>query len=103
MAIDRAYYDRLGVAGVSATAEIRGLPITVGAVTDGIRSFTTTPYVFSDLDGARSYIGLPANLVSHFLVRLKPGADLERIRQDILANISGIQALTPDEFREQSR
>jgi putative ABC transport system permease protein len=103
VAIDRAYYDRLGVAGVRATAEIRGLPVTVGAVTDGIRSFTTTPYVFSDLDGARSYIGLPANLVSHFLVRLKPGADLERIRQDILANISGIQALTPDEFREQSR
>jgi putative ABC transport system permease protein len=27
----------------------------------------------------------------------------ERVRQDILANISGIQALTPDQFRDQSR
>src|SRR5579872_2078595 len=82
VAIDRGYYDRLGVDEVGATAEIRGMPITVGAVTDGIRSFTTTPYVFTDLEDARSYIGLPANLVSHFLVRLKPGADVEKVRQE---------------------
>jgi putative ABC transport system permease protein len=103
VAIDRSYYDRLGVSGVGATAQIRGLPITVGVVTDGIRSFTTTPYVFTDLDGARSYIGLPASFTSQFLVRLKQKADVEGIRRNILSNISGIQALTPDQFREQSR
>ena len=53
VAIDRSYYDRLGVSGVGATSQIRALPVTVGAVTDGIRSFTTTPYVFSDVRGAR--------------------------------------------------
>jgi putative ABC transport system permease protein len=84
VAIDRTYFDRLGV-------------------TDGIRSFTTTPYVFTDLRGARAYIGLPAGFTSHFLVRLKPESDIERTRQNILSNISGIQALTPDQFREQSR
>jgi putative ABC transport system permease protein len=103
VAIDRSYYDRLGVSGVGATAQIRGLPVTVGAVTDGIRSFTTTPYVFSDLRGAWAYTGLPTSFISHFLVRLKPEADIERTRQNILSNISGIQALTPDQFREQSR
>ena len=104
VAIDRTYFDRLGVSGgVGATAQIRALPVTVGAVTDGIRSFTTTPYVFTDLRGARAYIGLPAGFTSHFLVRLKPEADIERTRQNILSNISGIQALTPNQFREQSR
>jgi len=103
VAVDRSYYGRLGVAGLGATAQIRGLPVTVGAVTDGIRSFTTTPYVFSDLGDARSYIGLPASFISHFLVRLKPKTDIELIRQDIIANISGIQALTPSQFRDQSR
>jgi len=103
VAIDRAYRDRLGVADVGASAEIRGMPVTVGAVTDGIRSFTTTPYVFTDLEDARSYIGLPANLVSHMLVRLKHGADIENVRQDILANVTDVQALTPAEFRERSR
>jgi putative ABC transport system permease protein len=103
VAIDHSYYDRLGVSDVGATAGIRGLPVTVGVVTDGIRSFTTTPYVFTDLGGARSYIGLPASFTSQFLVRLKQKADVEGIRQNILSNISGIQALTPDQFREQSR
>ena len=103
VAIDRSYYDRLGVSGVGATAQIRGLPVTVGAVTDGIRSFTTTPYVFSNLRSARAYIGLPASFASHFLVRLKPGADIEQTRQHIVSSISGIQALTPDQFREESR
>jgi putative ABC transport system permease protein len=101
--IDRSYYDRLGVSGVGATAQIRGLTVTVGAVTDGIRSFTTTPYVFSDLRDAWAYTGLPASFTSHFLVWLKPEADIERIRQNILSSISGIQALTPNQFREQSR
>ena len=103
VAIDRSYYERLGVSGVGATAQIRGLPVTVGAVTDGIRSFTTTPYVFSNLRSARAYIGLPASFASHFLVRLKPGADIEQTRQHIVSSISGIQAPTPDQFREESR
>jgi len=103
VAIDRAYFDRLGVSGVGAATLMRGLPVTVGAVTDGIRSFATTPYVFTDVGAARSYVGLPAAFTSDFLVRLKPGASLELVRQKILSSASGIHALTPDEFREQSR
>jgi putative ABC transport system permease protein len=103
VAIDRSYYDRLGVSGVGTTTQIRGLPVRVSAATEGIRSFTTTPYVFSGLGDARSYIGLPAGFTSHFLVRLMPEADIDRIRQNILSNISAIQVLTPDQFRDQSR
>jgi len=103
VAIDRSYYDRLGVSGVGATTLLRGMPVKVGAITDGIRSFATTPYVFSDLSGARAYIGLPASFTSHFLVRLKPEADIDRVRRNILSSISAIQAFTPDQFREQSR
>jgi putative ABC transport system permease protein len=101
--IDRSYSDQLGVSGVGAIGQIRGQPVTVGALTDGIRSFMTAPYVFVDVDDARSYVGLPASFTSHFVIRLKPGADIERTRQNILSSISGIQALTPDQFRQQSR
>jgi putative ABC transport system permease protein len=106
VAIDRSYYERLGLTGatgVGATSRIRGLPVTVGAITDDIRSFTTTPYVFSGLADARSFIGLPPSFTTHFLVRLKPDADIDRIRQAILSNNSGVQVLTPDQFRDQSR
>jgi putative ABC transport system permease protein len=103
VAVDRSYSDRLAVSGVGTTSRIRGLAVKVGVVTDGIRSFTTTPYVFTDLDGARSYVGLPANFTSYFLVRLKPKSDIEQIRQNILSNMTGIQALTPEQFRQRSR
>jgi len=103
VAIDRSYYNRLGVAGVGTARQIRGQPVTVGAVTDGIRSFTMMPYIFSGIGGARSYIGLPDAFTSYFLVRLRSKGDIERIRHDILANVSGIHALTPDQFRDQSR
>lgn len=103
VAIDRFYAERLGISGLGGSAQIRAQPIVVGAFTEGIRSYTTTPYAFSDLAGARGYLGLPANFTTHFLVRLKPGADLEKTRQGILSGIPGVQALTPDQFREQSR
>jgi len=54
VAIDRSYFDRLGVSAIGSAAEIRGHAIKVAAVTDGIRSFTTTPYVFADLEHART-------------------------------------------------
>jgi putative ABC transport system permease protein len=103
VAVDNSYFHRLGVDGVGSTAEIRGQPVRVAAVTKGIRSFTTTPYVFSDIDHARRYIGLPANKASDFLVRVKPGADIARVQKDIQATIPGVEALTPAEFRDRSR
>jgi putative ABC transport system permease protein len=103
VAIDRSYYDRLGASPIGATRQIRGQPVTVSAVTDGIRSFTTTPYVFANLTDARSYIGLPNVFTSYFLVRLKTKEHIERVRGNILGNISNVQALTSDQFREQSK
>ena len=54
VAVDETYFDRLGITGLGATAEIRDQKVEVTAVTKGIRSFTTTPYVFTTIDRARS-------------------------------------------------
>jgi len=83
VAVDRSYFERLGVSGIGSKANIRGLPVSVAAVSEGIRSFTTTPYVFSDLSQARAYIGIPSTMVSYLLVKLRPGADLEHVRHDL--------------------
>ena len=99
--VDRAYSDQLGVSGAGVTAQIRGQPVTVGAVTDGVRSFTTTPYVFADLDDARAYIGLPPTYQS-FSCSLKPAAESNG-PPELLSNIPSIQALTPDQFDSKAR
>jgi putative ABC transport system permease protein len=103
VAVDRSYFDRLGISGMGATAEIRQQLVRVVAITDGIRSFTTTPYVFMDVDRARAHTGVPLEKATYFLVRLSPDAAIERVRSRLLSNISDVEVLTPAEFRERSR
>jgi len=103
VAVDRTYDKRLGISGIGAKAEIRGRAVHVAALTDGIRSFTTTPYVFVDLKFARGYTGAPRDKASYFLVNLKPDADVAAVRRDLLANISGVEVLTSAQFRDRSR
>jgi len=103
VAADRSYFGRLGISGLNSTAQIRGQDVKVSALTDGIRSFTTTPYVFVDLRRARNYTGIPAQKASHIIVRLAPGADVERVRQGLQAFSTDIEVLTPEQFRDRSR
>jgi putative ABC transport system permease protein len=103
VAVDRTYFDRLGVSGIGSTAEIRAQPVRVAAVTSGIRSFTTTPFVFLDVNRARTYTGVPSGKASYLLVRLTQDADRDRVRQEIMSNIADVEVLTPAEFRERSR
>jgi putative ABC transport system permease protein len=103
VAVDRSYFDRLGVGGIGANAEIRGQKVEVRAVTNGIRSFTTTPYVFTTLDRARAFTGIAANKATYFLVRVAPGADVESVRDRLRASLSDVDVLTTAEFRDRSR
>ena len=103
VAVDRSYFDRLGVTGVGSTAEIRGHHVRVVAITDGIRSFATTPYVFVDFKSARTYTAAPNDRASSLLVRINPAADREKVVQAIRAQAGGAEVLTPDEFRSRSR
>ncbi len=103
VAIDKTYFGRLGVKGLGDTTQIRGQTARVVAVTDGVRSFTTTPYVFTTLDRARAYIGAPRDAVSYFLLRLAPGANVDAVRKQLAAKLSKVEILTPAEFRSRSR
>jgi len=103
VAVDRSYFNRLGISGIGASAEIRGQKVEVRAVTKGIRSFTTTPYVFTTLDRGRAYTGIPANKATYFLVGVSPDADVDSVRRRLKANLSDVEVLTAAEFRDRSR
>ena len=103
VAVDRTYFDRLGVSGVGSTAEICQQPVRVAAVTNGIRSFTTTPFVFLDVNRARTYTGVPSGKASYLLVRLAQDANSGEVRRQLASNIENVEVLTPAEFRERSR
>jgi putative ABC transport system permease protein len=103
VAVDRSYFERLGIAGLGAAAEIRQQKVVVAALTNGIRSFTTTPYVFMTLDRARAYTGISADKTTYFLVRLAANADANTVRRRILQYIPDVEVLTSAEFRDRSR
>jgi hypothetical protein len=84
VAVDRTYADRLGVKGIGDAAEMRDRRAEVRAVTNGIRSFTTTPYVFTQLDRARAYTGTPRTRCS-----ARHGGRLGRGRADFVCKHQG--------------
>jgi putative ABC transport system permease protein len=103
VAIEQSYFERLGVSGPGDSAEIRDQKVQVVAVTRGIRSFTTTPYVFTDLDRGHGYTGIPPNKVSYLLVRVAADADVDDVRRDLRASLADVEVLTTAEFRNRSR
>src|SRR5689334_2177890 len=103
VAVDRTYFDRLGVNAIGATAEIRGKKVRVAALTDGIRAFTTTPYVFVDVKNARTFTGTPPDRASDLLVRLNANADRQKAIEAIRAEIGDAEVLSTTEFRDRSR
>lgn len=100
--VDRTYFKSLGVSGVGGTAELLGQRVRVTAVTDGIRSFTMSPYLWTTTDRARQLIKAEGDQATYFLVKLAPGADLEQVRSAIQAATDDTEVLTPAEFRDRS-
>ena len=103
VAVDRSYFERLGVTRIGDMAEIRDRRARVAVVTRGVRSFTTTPYVFTTIDRARDYMGAPPNKATYFIVRTAPGASVAGVRRELAARLSDAEVLSSDEFRRRSR
>src|SRR5258706_12425454 len=84
VAVDETYLKDLGVANIGDTAQIERGRVRVRAITGGIRSFTMAPYVFTTLNRARALMGVPGEEMTYLLVQTQPGADIDRVRRDIL-------------------
>jgi putative ABC transport system permease protein len=102
VAIDRSYFDRLETTRTGEYAEIGDQKVQVLAISNGIRSFTTTPYVFAAIDRTRAYTGTAANKASYFLVQVTPGANVIDVRNRLRAQLSDVEVLTTAEFRDRS-
>jgi putative ABC transport system permease protein len=100
--VDKTYLPALGIKSVGDTAQIETGRVRVAALTEGIRSFTMAPYVFTTLNRARSLIAAPADNSTFFLVQLEPGADILRVRQALGQRLTGTEVLTKEEFRDRS-
>ncbi len=102
VAVDSTYFQELGIAGMGDRAEVNNMEVTVQAVTKGIRSFTTLPYVFTTLSTARTLLGASADQSSYTLVKAAAGVSIEDLRVELAKRIPDAEILTHAEFRKRS-
>jgi putative ABC transport system permease protein len=101
--VDRTEYSKLKIDHVGHTTEISGVRAEVVAMTRGIRSFTTSPIVFTDLRTARSYMpGLGDDAVTYVLVKVKPGVSPLWVKAQI-DKLPHLAAYTTNEMSERTR
>jgi putative ABC transport system permease protein len=102
VAVDRTYMADLGVTAIGQVAQLEQGRVRVTAITEGIRSFTMAPFVFTTLNRARGLIGAPQDGFTYLLVKLTPGASEARVLADLKARMPDQEVLTKAEFRDRS-
>lgn len=101
--IDDLYKEKLGVSKIGETVEIFGRRARIVGFTHGIRSFTTSPYIFTNFKNAQNYMRLEADETVFVLVKAAPGADLVAIRQALAREIPSVDVFSNQEMLEKTR
>ena len=96
--LDELYKQKLGVTRVGEVFEIGGYRARVVGFTRGIRSFTTSPYVFTSFKNAQDYTRLREDQTLFILVKVGPGADVQQVRRDLLNRVKDVEVFTTGEF-----
>lgn len=101
--IDELYKERLGVTHLGQTVEIRGYRARVVGFTRGIRSFTTSPYIYANYKNAFNYSGFRDDMVNFVLIKAQPGADLTQLKQRLAATVPNVEVFTNAEMGDLTR
>ncbi|HEY6183382.1 MAG TPA: ABC transporter permease [Terriglobales bacterium] len=101
--MDDMYKDKLAVHHIGEVFEINGRRARVVGFTHGIRSFTTSPYVFTTFKRAQEYVKLPEDQTIFVLVKLAPGANVEQVRKEILGSVQNVEVFTSHEFSRMTQ
>jgi putative ABC transport system permease protein len=101
--MDEIYKPKLGVTRVGELFEIHEHRARVVGFTHGIRSFTTSPYVFTTFKNAEDFTGLPEDQTIFILVKVAPGASVAQVRGEILANVKDVEVFTSKRFSHMTQ
>ena len=100
--IDRSEFAKLQIDQVGERREVTGVRAEVVALTDGIRSFTTSPLVFTNLPAARAFTGLGEHELTYVLVEAAPGVSAAELVARI-NRVPNVDAYTGAEFSARTR
>lgn len=101
--MDEIYKQKLGVDHAEQLFEINGKRARVVGFTQGIRAFTTSPYVFTTFKRAQEYANVPDDQTTYILVKLAPGVNGDQVRRDILDRVKDVDVVTNAEFSRMTQ
>jgi putative ABC transport system permease protein len=101
--VDDLYWKKLGITQVGQVFEINGYRARVVGTTHGIRSFTTSPYIFTSFKNAQDYTNLHQDQTVFILVRVAPGASVAEVQRELQGRLHDVDVLTTKQFSNMTR
>lgn len=101
--IDRLYARKLGIVALGQTVEINNRRARVVGFTQGIRTFTQSPYVFTTHTNAQRFTLFRPDQTTYMLVTLAPGADREAVREALKARLGRVDVWRSEDFARQAQ
>lgn len=101
--VDRVYMEKLGIASTGTELEINGRRARVVGLTQGIRSFTTSPWVFASFRTAQGFSRLAEDESNYVIGTFAPGADPVAVRATLAEALPRSDVYLSDDFAARTR
>jgi putative ABC transport system permease protein len=101
--IDRLYMEKLGVTHLGQTIEINNRRARVVGFTDGIRTFTQSPYVFTSHKNAQHFTLFSPQTTTFLLIKTAPDADREQVRLAVQQRLGDVEVWHKSDFARQTQ
>jgi len=103
--VDDLYKEKLGVKKIGDRVEIGEHRARVVGFTHGIRSFTTSPFVYTSFKNSLNYTRPEAreDQLAYILVKVAPGFTPDEVLKNLRARVKDVDIYTKAEFSRRTR
>jgi putative ABC transport system permease protein len=103
--VDDLYMEKLGVQKIGDRVEIGDHRARVVGFTHGIRSFTTSPFVYTSFKNSLNYTRPEAreDQLAYILIKTTPGFAAAEVQKNLRAHLTDVDIYTSEEFSRRTR
>jgi putative ABC transport system permease protein len=101
--VDKLYADQLGVFEIGDEVEISDRRAVVRGFSEGVRTITAAPFVFTSMQSALEYDPrYRDDEVTYVIARCEAGTTPEQLRDSIASAVPSVEVLTTQQFVERT-
>jgi putative ABC transport system permease protein len=103
--VDDLYKQKLGIQNIGDRVEIGDHRARVVGFTHGIRSFTTSPFVYTSFKNSLNYTRPEAreDQLAYILIKVAPDFTPEEVQKNLRSRLTDVDVYTSDEFSRRTR